>query len=146
MAKSARPTLAARAPPKKSPTPCWRNFRSVAKENTGRNAFLVASGILISRIVGLIRQRVFSHYFGQLDEADAFYAAFKVPNFLQNLFGDGVLSASFIPVYARLLAQGDEEESGRVAGAVGSILALATSVLVLIGVLLTPYLDRKSVV
>jgi putative peptidoglycan lipid II flippase len=80
----------------------------VAKESTGRHAFLVAAGILISRIVGLVRQRVFSHYFGQLDEADAFIAAFKVPNFLQNLFGEGVLSASFIPVYARLLAEGDE--------------------------------------
>ena len=110
------------------------------RESTGRHAFLVASGILISRIVGLVRQRVFSHYFGQMDEADAFYAAFKVPNFLQNLFGEGVLSASFIPVYARLLAEGDEEESGRVAGAVGAILALATSVIVLAGVLLTPYL------
>ena len=75
------------------------------RESTGRHAFLVAAGILISRIVGLVRQRVFSHYFGQLDEADAFYAAFRVPNFLQNLFGEGVLSASFIPVYARLLAR-----------------------------------------
>src|ERR1039458_4203563 len=50
-------------------------FRS---ESTGRHAFLVASGILISQIVGLVRQRVFSHYFGQLDEADAFYAAFRI--------------------------------------------------------------------
>jgi putative peptidoglycan lipid II flippase len=112
----------------------------VAKENTGRHAFFVAAGILISRIVGLVRQRVFSHYFGQLDEADAFYSAFMVPNFLQNLFGEGVLSASFIPVYSRLLALGDEEEADRVAGAVGAILALATSIIVVIGVLATPYL------
>lgn len=112
----------------------------MAQEDTGRHAFFVAAGILISRIVGLIRQRFFSHYFGQLDEADAFWAAFKVPNLLQNLFGEGVLSASFIPVYSRLLAQEDEEEASRVAGAVGAILALATSVVVLVGVLLTPYL------
>jgi putative peptidoglycan lipid II flippase len=59
---------------------------------------------------------------------------------LQNLFGEGVLSASFIPVYARLLAEGDEEQSGRVAGAVGAILSLTASVLVLLGVLATPYL------
>jgi putative peptidoglycan lipid II flippase len=110
------------------------------RERTGRHAFLVGTGILISRIVGLARQRVFGHYFGLSDTADAFNAAFRVPNFLQNLFGEGVLSASFIPVYARLLAEGDEEESGRVAGAVGAILALATSVLVLAGVLATPYL------
>jgi putative peptidoglycan lipid II flippase len=110
------------------------------REATGRHAFLVAAGILASRIVGLVRQRVFGYYFGLSDAADAFNAAFRIPNFLQNLFGEGVLSASFIPVYARLLAEGDEEESGRVAGAVGAILALATAALVLVGVLATPYL------
>ena len=90
--------------------------------------------------MGLVRQRAFNHYFGQSDQADAFNAAFKIPNFLQNLFGEGVLSASFIPVYSRLLAEGDEKESGRIAGAILSILALCTSVLVVGGVLLTPFL------
>lgn len=110
-------------------------------EATGRSAFLVAAGILLSRIVGLVRLRIFSHYFGLAsDAADAFNAAFRIPNFLQNLFGEGVLSASFIPVYANLLARGDDEESGRVAGAVFAVLALTASVLVAAGVLATPYL------
>ena len=61
-------------------------------------------GILLSRILGLVRNRVFAHYFGTSAAADAFNAAFKLPNFLQNLFGEGVLSASFIPVYVRLSA------------------------------------------
>ena len=69
-----------------------------------KDSFLVAAGILLSRMMGLVRQRVFSHYFGLTDEADAFTAALRIPNFLQNLFGEGVLSASFIPVYASLLA------------------------------------------
>ena len=109
-------------------------------ESTGRHALLVAAGILISRIVGLVRQRVFSSYFGLLDEADAFSSALRVPNFLQNLFGEGVLSASFIPVYARLLAEGDDEEADRLAGAVGAILAMSSSVIVLLGVAATPFL------
>jgi putative peptidoglycan lipid II flippase len=100
----------------------------------------VAAGILLSRILGLVRNRVFAHYLGTSDAADAFNAAFKIPNFLQNLFGEGVLSASFIPVYARLLAQEERDEARRVAGAVLSLLALTTSVLVLVGVLLTPVL------
>ena len=95
---------------------------------------------MLSRLVGLVRQRAFNHYFGQSDQADAFNAAFKIPNFLQNLFGEGVLSASFIPVYSRLLAEGDEEESSRIAGAILSILALSTALLVAAGALLTPYL------
>jgi len=87
-----------------------------------------------------VRIRVFSTYFGLLDEADAFSAALRVPNFLQNLFGEGVLSASFIPVYSRLLAKGEDEEADRVAGAVGAILGLTSTVLVTIGVLATPWL------
>ncbi|MGH9711811.1 MAG: murein biosynthesis integral membrane protein MurJ [Candidatus Acidiferrales bacterium] len=105
-----------------------------------RHAFLVGAGIFLSRIAGLIRDRVFAHYFGNSDAADAFKAALRIPNFLQNLFGEGVLSASFIPVYANLLARDDEEEARRVAGAVAGLLALTTSILVLIGVLATPYL------
>ena len=107
---------------------------------SGKYAFLVAAGILLSRIVGLIRQRVFAYYFGNSFAKDAFDAAFKIPNFLQNVFGEGALSASFIPVYAKLLAEGDEEEADRVAGAIFTLLALVTSALVLGGVLATPYL------
>jgi putative peptidoglycan lipid II flippase len=109
-------------------------------ENTRRGAFFVGAGILLSRIVGLLRQRVFAHYFGTSAANDAFVAAFKIPNFLQNVFGEGALSASFIPVYSKLLAHGDREESERVAGAVFSILALVTSLLVLLGVLAAPFL------
>jgi putative peptidoglycan lipid II flippase len=105
-----------------------------------RFAFLVAAGIFLSRVAGLVRERVFAHYFGSSDAADAFKAAFKIPNFLANLFGEGVLSASFIPVYAGLLAREDDEEARRTAGAVAALLALTTSILVLIGVLATPYL------
>ncbi len=108
-------------------------------DQTGRHAFLVGAGIFLSRLIGLVRQRIFSHFFGlRSDAADAFMAAIRIPNLLQNLFGEGVLSASFIPVYARLLAHGEEKESGRVAGAVFALLSLATSAVVLIGVLATP--------
>ena len=105
-----------------------------------RYAFLVAAGIFLSRVSGLVRDRVFAHYFGLSATADAFKAALRIPNFLQNLFGEGVLSASFIPVYASLLARDDDEEARRTAGAVASLLVLATSILVLIGVLGAPWL------
>src|ERR1700722_12747692 len=105
----------------------------------GGAALLVAVGILCSRLAGLVRLRVFAYYFGlQSDAADAFNAAFRIPNFLQNLFGEGALSASFIPVYAALVARGQEREADRVAGAVASLLALAVATIVLAGVLATP--------
>ncbi|HET6891783.1 MAG TPA: murein biosynthesis integral membrane protein MurJ [Pyrinomonadaceae bacterium] len=117
------------------PTPVKRSESSTAK-----SAFLVGSGILLSRIIGLIRQRIFAHYFGKSAAADAFAAAFRIPNFLQNVFGEGALSASFIPVYAKLLAQDDEVEASHVARAVLGLLALITSLVVLIGVFASPYL------
>ena len=80
---------------------------------------MVALGILASRVVGLVRMRVLGHYLGVGDAADAFAAAFRIPNLLQNLFGEGALSASFIPVYARLLGAGNEVEARKVARAVG---------------------------
>lgn len=107
-------------------------------ESSSRHAFLVAAGIFLSRIMGLVRLHVFARYFGLSVAGDAFTAALRIPNFLQNLFGEGVLSASFIPVYSKLLAEGDEEEAGRVAGAILAILSLTASVLVLLGVLATP--------
>ena len=110
------------------------------RERSGRSAFLVGAGILISRIIGVVRQRVFAHYLGISDAAGAFNAAFRIPNFLQNIFGEGALSASFIPVYAKLLAEKNEKEASRVADAVLTLLAFVTSIIVLAGVLLTPYI------
>src|SRR5712691_3348183 len=114
---------------------------STERPRTSRSAFFVAIGIPCSRLAGLVRLRVFAYYFGlQSDAADAFNAAFRIPNFLQNLFGEGALSASFIPVYAALVSRGERRDADRVAGAVASLLALLVAVLVLAGVLATPIL------
>ncbi len=98
----------------------------------------MAVGILSSRLFGLVRQRVFAHYFGLTAAADAFTAGFRIPQFLVNLFGEGALSASFIPVYAALVARDERKAADRVAGAVFSLMAMAVSVVVLVGVLATP--------
>jgi putative peptidoglycan lipid II flippase len=96
--------------------------------------------MLLSKISGLIRDRVFAHYLGSTFAADAFRAALRIPNFLQNLFGEGVLSASFIPVYARLRAEHKDEDATKLAEAVFALLLLCSSVLVALGVLATPWL------
>lgn len=107
---------------------------------SGRSgAFLVGLGILASRVAGLVRQRVLGHFLGVTsDAADAFSAAFRIPNLLQNLFGEGALSASFIPVYAGQLGRGDREGAARTAGAIGALLGLTMAVAVLVGVLGAP--------
>ena len=103
-------------------------------------AFLVGTGILLSRIAGLVRQKVFAHYFSTSLAADAFNAAFRIPNLLQNLFGEGVLSASFIPEYVGLVAAKRNVDADRLAGAVLAALALIASIAVLSGIFLAPVL------
>jgi putative peptidoglycan lipid II flippase len=109
-------------------------------ERTGRSAFLVAAGIFLSRIAGVIRQSVFAHFFGTSMAGDVFNAAFRIPNLLQNLFGEGVLSASFIPEYAGLRAREQHAEATRLAGAVLALLSTVAAILVLLGILLAPVL------
>ena len=104
-------------------------------EDGRRGSYLVAAGIFLSRIAGLVREIVISGFLGVSAAADAFKAALRIPNLLQNLMGEGVLSASFIPVYAKLVDE-DEEESGRLAGAVAGLLCALTAVLVVVGMVL----------
>jgi putative peptidoglycan lipid II flippase len=103
-------------------------------------AALVAAGIFLSRIVGLIRERVIATYFGAGLHADVFGAALRMPNVLQNLLGEGTLSASFIPVYSQLLGQGRTAEAGRVAGATFALLLAIAGAISLIGIALAPLL------
>ncbi|MEE8600150.1 murein biosynthesis integral membrane protein MurJ [Euzebya tangerina] len=102
--------------------------------DSSRGSLLVAAGIALSRVAGLIREITIAAFFGNSVATDAFSAAFRIPNILQNLLGEGVLSASFIPSYTGLLARGRTKEAGKVAGTILSLLILVTAALVLVGV------------
>ncbi len=88
----------------------------------------------------MIRQMVFARFFGTTDLADAWTAAVKLPNVLQNLLGEGSLSASFIPAYTELEHAGRKEDARRLAGAVLGLLIAVVSALVLLGVWMAPLL------
>ena len=98
----------------------------------------VAAGILVTRVLGYVRERVFAYYFGSSAAADAFRAALKIPNAIRNLLGEGTLSASFIPVYAALNEREDKQAARALAGAVMGLLLLASGVLALLGIAFAP--------
>jgi putative peptidoglycan lipid II flippase len=104
------------------------------------SAQLVAAGILLSRISGLLRDVIFANYLGTSQYASAFRAALRMPNVLQNLLGEGTLSASFIPVYSKLLERGEREAAGRVAGAIFALLVAVAGGLALFGIVMAPVL------
>ncbi len=109
---------------------------------SGRNSYLVGTGILLSRIAGVVRQRALATFLGQGMYADSLFAAFRIPNLIQNLFGEGALSASFIPGYSRLLGEERDEDARQLAGAVLAILTLVVAILVALGVWSAPWLIR----
>jgi putative peptidoglycan lipid II flippase len=96
----------------------------------------VGAGILASRIFGLVREQAVAFFFGVGPHADALTAALRVPNALQNLLGEGALSASFIPIYSRMVEAGRREEAGRFAGAIFGLLLATAGGLALAGVAL----------
>lgn len=106
----------------------------------GRAAARVASGIFISRVLGLVRDRLVAFFFGSSDFADVWRAALRMPNVVQNLLGEGTLSASLIPVYAEMIQQGREKDAGRFAGAALGILTAVAGGIVLVGWALAPIL------
>ncbi|MCC6527345.1 MAG: murein biosynthesis integral membrane protein MurJ [Polyangiaceae bacterium] len=131
--------LAATPPP---PPPAGRGASEAhARARDARSATLVAVGILLSRLVGVVRQRVTAHYFGTSMMGDVVSAAFRVGNLAQNLLGEGTLSASFIPVYARLRGAGEGDKAARFAhGALGALM-LVVAVVSLLGIAFAPQLS-----
>lgn len=112
----------------------------MSRDRGGRAATVVGAGILISRLTGLVRGFLFARYFGMGAESDAYNAAIKIPNIMRTLFGEGALSASFVPVYSRLLHAGDERQANALAGAVLGLLMSAVSALTLVGIVAAPLL------
>jgi putative peptidoglycan lipid II flippase len=101
----------------------------------------VGAGILISRLAGLVRVALFAKYFGQqTDAADAFNAAFRIPNLLQNLFGEGALSGAFIPIHASLRARGEHEAAARAARTFFALLTFVVALIVLAGMVAAPWI------
>jgi putative peptidoglycan lipid II flippase len=116
--------------PQEPPQPPEKAPRSRA------GAASVFAGIVLSRIMGFVREGAFARYFGVGPHQDALTAAMRVPNVLQNLLGEGALSASFIPIYSGLLEEGRDEEAGRFAGAIFGLMAAAAAAFALLGILL----------
>jgi putative peptidoglycan lipid II flippase len=106
----------------------------------GRAALVVGAGILISRVVGLLRNTAFAYYFGSSSASDAYSAAFRIPNAVRNLLGEGTLSAAFVPVYSRLLLRDDPGAAKALANAVLGLLLVTVSALTLLGIAVAPVL------
>ncbi|MFO7604727.1 MAG: murein biosynthesis integral membrane protein MurJ [Desulfurivibrionaceae bacterium] len=105
--------------------------------DTGRiagSAGKVGIAVMLSRILGLVREQVFAFMFGAGFAYDAFVVAFRIPNLLRDLFGEGALSAAFVTVFSDYEANRSKEETLRLAGNVLVFLTIVLSVITLLGI------------
>ncbi len=97
-------------------------------------------GILLSRLLGFVRDRIISHRFGQGFETDVYNAAFTLPDLFFFLLAGGALSGAFIPVFTEYYTLGKKQEAWRIFSAVAVIMTLVMSVLSILGVIFAPQL------
>ena len=112
-----------------------RSMKQPAKQGGPRKRFL-ASGLvvsamtLISRVFGLARDMVIAYFFGAGSGADAFFLAFRIPNFFRRLFAEGAFSQAFVPVLSEYRKHNSKQEVqdliDRTAGTLGLALLLIT--------------------
>lgn len=89
-----------------------------------------------SRVTGFIRDLVFAHFFGAAAGLDAFFVAYRIPNFLRRLFAEGAFSQAFVPVLSEYRERSTHEEVqvflNRIAGAMSTVLFIVTVLAILI--------------
>lgn len=119
-----------------------RLLSSESKSVTGA-AILIGISTLVSRLIGIVRDRTFAHLFGAGQVMDAYYAAFRIPDLIYNLLIAGALTAGFIPIFTKLFHESDDKSKAwRLASNVISIVGVALAGLASLGILGAPYLMR----
>ena len=107
-----------------------------------RAAGTVGAATFLSRIFGYIRDMVLAAFFGAGPLTDAFIAAFRIPNLLRRLFGEGSLGISFIPVFSELLEKNGKQEAFRLAYSAVRLLSVVLVLAAVLGILLAPWITR----
>jgi len=112
-----------------------------SKHKIEKAASVIASFTFLSRILGLLRDVIIANIFGSGIVSDAFFVAFRIPNLLRRLFGEGSLTAAFVPVFSEHLSK-DREDALRLANGFLSALSLILAAIAVTGVLLAPIIVR----
>lgn len=108
--------------------------------SVAKSAGIVSIAVMFSRVLGLMREMVFSRYFGAGFLYDAFLVGFRIPNLLRDLFAEGALSAAFVKVFTDYQLKNNENEAWRLASLIFNGLAVVLSAVCLLGILLSPYI------
>lgn len=104
----------------------------------------ISFATLISRILGFARDMVVARAFGAVGVTDAFFVAFRIPNLLRRLLGEGALSTAFIPVFAEYRAKASSREFARMLRAISGAMVAVLAAVTLAGILLAPWIVKVT--
>ncbi len=127
-------------PPSGSPVPRRSPPSDSPSVSLLRSSGVVGAMTLISRVLGLVRDMVIAVLFGATAGADAFFVAFKIPNFLRRLFAEGAFSQAFVPVLSEYRSRRTLGETKALIDAVAGSLGLVLLVITVVAVVAAPLL------
>ena len=107
-----------------------------------KSASLISALTIVSRVFGYIRDSRIAFLLGAGTAADAYTTAYRIPNFLRRLVGEGAISAAFIPTFSRYIAQKKEEDAWEFANTMLTAISIALTAITLAGILLSPLIVR----
>lgn len=113
-----------------------------AKDGFLKRSLRFSTSTVISRLLGLVREQVFSHFFGAGAAVDAFYAAFRIPNLLREFFAEGALSAAYVPVFSQRLKDEGKQKAFLLTSTILSVLLVILGIITVLGIIFAPYLVR----
>ncbi|HZE98043.1 MAG TPA: murein biosynthesis integral membrane protein MurJ [Planctomycetota bacterium] len=116
----------------------------MGKSSFIRSAGIVSACTLLSRILGFVRDMLCARYFGASMQWDAFSVAFRAPNLFRRLFGEGALTAAFLPVFVERVDGGKREEAHALLNRLATALSLFLGVLAAVGVGISYFLPADA--
>ncbi|MFH0935384.1 MAG: murein biosynthesis integral membrane protein MurJ [Candidatus Omnitrophota bacterium] len=119
-----------------------KSHSSQADQSVARSAGVISLGIFCSRLLGFLRDRVIARLFGVYLYAEAFVVAFRIPNLLRDLVGEGATNAAFIPVFSEYKLQHTKEEFWELANVVLNLLLVILMVITVLGIISAPLIVR----
>jgi putative peptidoglycan lipid II flippase len=109
-----------------------------AKGRIARSAGVMSAATFISRVLGFVRDMIFAAYFGATGVSDTFFAAFKIPNLLRELFAEGSMSSAFIPVLTEYRQKHGDEEANRLVRITFTFILIVVGIVCVLGIFLSP--------
>lgn len=111
------------------------SWSSEPSKTVGGAALIIALAGIVSRLLGFLRDRILASHFGAGDVLDAYYAAFRIPDFIYSFLVLGALSAAFVPIFTELISEQKRKEAWRLTSGLLHIILFSVGCLSLVGII-----------